>query len=522
MILPQLDDDLFDENPFGKPFTDEDFDALESIVTSTGATFWNSTPQLQKVAWEAFNRDASAWALLLCLIINHMSRLEPHVVLVAKNGKPGVGNVGSELEDSTATSMYAALLGDTGGGKSELFKLANGLIPPEYKISDATAQGIYKEFACTDNSYQEKGINGDPIGEPYRANIYHTHSIVLQATEVDALTAEFDRPGTKTPAALRKLWIGESDGTHVSDQKNRVALRMGTYRFAGIWGVQPEKAAGILADVAGGTPQRWTWAPAEEFRDTVVRTPPPSNTTFPRPAWNIGGNLYSGVGKRDMPDVIGPDTQLPSPIWVHWSPKMHQEIPPLQVIAKEARRKVRKARLAGALTDDMRRTARRVYMDSHIILTRIKAAAGLAFFHGRGGISDLDWELSEYLMKVSLSCLSEAWIAVEDVREEETIKEGEDHGKRMAASDAERASYKQERLKKLAQTLLKRIKDAPHTKTSLLKGWKSGKYRDEATEAFESLIDSGYVETDYKGKLWTVKDGVYIRPDGYSETEFIK
>lgn len=497
-------------NPFGDVLTDDYLDWVESETD-----IWNQSPQLQQVAYVAKSREVSPWGVLLALQVHQMSLIEPNVVLVARNGQPGFG-----LADGKATSMFAAILAATGGGKSDVITIASGLIPPSGVMADGTGQGMAKSFAETKLITEDE--DGNKLENPYYVNRYTAYSLVMHAPEIDDLAAELGREGSKTSGTLRKMWVGEITGSTTGDVSRRVTLRPNTYRFGGIWGIQPSQAAPLLAGAEGGTPQRWTWAPSEDLRDNVQRTTPPPNVSFPVPSWNVGGALYGASGSV-MPRDITYDTILPAPIWVHWSPKMQRDIPRMQQERRDLKQKVRKAKQSGTLTPELESLAKKSMMESHLILTQIKCAVGMAFLHGRCNPSDLDWELAEAQIEVSRRCLAEAWEESTlklygDLRQRGRERGIEQHASRQSIDFQERAD-----VISAADSIWLKLSKMPQAKYQLERG-ASKKQRQFIDEAIELLTDGGGVTNEMgtpkvaaygnDGKYWAVYNGAIIEPEG--------
>lgn len=478
-----------DENPFGPVLTDEWLTDLEDSTN-----IWDQSDILRYIAHTAAERAVSAWGLLLALQVHQMGRIDPTVVLVSRNGKDGMG-----LADAKASSIYAALLAETGGGKSDVIGLASALIQPTHIISDGTGQGIAKAFAETKLVTEDK--QGNKLTEPYYSCRYLTHSVIMHCPEIDDLAAEFGRDGSKTSGTLRRMWVGEITGSQTGDVSRRVTLRPNTYRFGGIWGIQPAQAAPLLEGAAGGTPQRWCWAPAEEFREGLVRTPPAAASVFARPVWHAGsttfgapGNTASGLSTA-LPTEIAADTQLPPPTWIRWSAHMHRDIPLMQERQKEARKAVRAAKNANKLTSAISAEAQRAMMESHLVLTRIKLAAGMAFLHGRTNPDDVDWWAAGLQIEVSRRCLAEAWRESKSAAHGKLMEKGTDRGVEQFASRRSVETMEDRAVVEAAHGLWVKLQNAPLPKYRIMNG-ASKKQRQYIDAALELLTESGTVNSN--------------------------
>lgn len=486
---------MTEKNPFGDPI-DRDF--LDHVETSTD--FWNRKPQLQLIAAVAEREEISPWGLLLALQIHQLSNIMPTVVLVKRSGTKG-----TILSDGTSLNMFGALTAPTGGGKSATFREANNLIRPyQTPISDGTGQGLVKSFAETVKIGKDPDT-GKMLDEPYYVTQYYTHSVVVHAPEINTLNAEFVREGSKTSSMLRSLWVGEIVGSTTGDVTRRVTLIPNTYRIGGLWGVQPVNAAALLAGAEDGTPQRWVWAPAEEFRvgsrSHPRRTPPPPNTEFTLPAFNPGTNVF-GVSGGELPTQVDKNTQMPAPIWVEWSPQMRADIAALRADQQLAKDRDPYA----PMTPEQKELQQRVTMESHMVLARIKMAAGLGFLWGNTSPDDEDWALSEIQMEVSRRELSGAWMRANESKYEQLTDKGTQRGVEMHAANVERDSREYADNKKLADEVWKILAKSPLT-TTALKAKMSSSKRNKLTSVLEILEDQNRYVQGSNGLHWAVKNG---------------
>ena len=245
-----------DANPFGEVIDRNLLDDIEA----TG--FWDTTPQLQLIAERAAQKRVSAWGLLAVCLAHRASHVPPNVVIVERDGSVGTNNV---LSEGTSANGFYGLVARPGGGKSVTFRLGSSLIPPNgMPLPDGTGQGLVK--AISETVKITKDEEGKPLKEPYMVTRFHRHSLTLHAPEVKTLNAEFAREGTKTASILRSMWVGETLGMTNADKERNASIPANMARIIGIWGVQPQNAVAILDQSGDGTPQRFLWAPAEEYR----------------------------------------------------------------------------------------------------------------------------------------------------------------------------------------------------------------------------------------------------------------
>jgi hypothetical protein len=409
-------------NPFGEPTTRA---WLTQIEESTG--FWDSTPQLQRIAHEAARMKVSPWGLLATCQEHQAANVPPCVVLVRKDGTRG-----SSLRSGMSLNGYVGLVAEPGGNKSATFILASELIPPPGSTPpDGTGQGIVKHLAVSET--RTKDEENKPLPKPVELTVYKRWAIMIHAPEVKTLNAEFSRTGTKTDSFLRQLWVGETVGMLNSDKERKLIIHPNMVRVCGAWGVQPENADNILGQAKDGTPQRFTWAPVEEFRNPhPTRTAPPPGTTFPMPVFD------SGAFGTSMPSEIELDNPVfPDPVWVEWSPQMHIDIAAFRAIMAEAKDRDPYAKR----TDEEDEFEKALVMRAHLILVTIKEAVKMGWLHGRANPSDGDWELAKIQMEVSTAELAGVWQECERANREAAKQRGrerfeEDAGRQEAAVTA--------------------------------------------------------------------------------------
>lgn len=486
-------------NPFGDPI-DRDF--LDYVETHTN--FWNRKPQLQLIAHTAEREEISPWGLLLACQIHQLSHISPSVVLVKRSGVTG-----KELHDGTSLNMFGALTAPTGGGKSATFREAMNLIPPKTTpISDGTGQGLTKTFAETVKVTRDD--DNKPIAEPYCITQMFTHSVVLHAPEVNTMNAEFTREGSKTASMLRSLWMGETVGSTTGDISRRITLPANIYRFGGLWGVQPVNATGLLAGADDGTPQRWVWAPAQEFRvgsrTHPPRAVPPNGTAFPQPVFNPGSPNF-GSASDALPTVIDKDTVMPKPTWVLRPPKMDAD---LANIRAEERRVLDRDPYA-QFTPEQRDAQKRVTMESHMTLSRIKMAVALGFLWGHTSPTDDDWELSAIQLEVSRRELAGAWMRANEAQVDILIEKGTQRGVEMHAAENERTNREGQDILDLADEVWRILQAGPKTTTALRAGISSAK-RKRLAQAMGVLTEQGRC-LDNNGMFWAVWRGNVIPAD---------
>lgn len=480
-------------NPFGTPI---DRPWLDDLENSTN--FWNHNAQLQKIAYLAMEKDVSPWGLLMGVQLHRLSHIKPTVVLVQRDGTPDT--LGG-LFGGTSLNMFGGLTADSGGGKSVTFKLASSIMPPVHTpIADGTGQGLIKSIAETEKVSME---DGQKLAEPYYITRFNRHSLVVHAPEIKTLNAEFAREASKTDSMMRSMWSGETVGMTTGDRDRRVTLPANMYRIVGMWGVQPVNATAILAGADDGTPQRWLWAPGEEFRDGIVRINP-GHVDFPFPVFGQVGSNPFGVSGGELPTEFRDGDALPSPTWVHWSPKMMTEVKAMQA----ARKALRNRDPYADLTEAQKDAEKAVTMQSHLTLTRIKLACLLGFLWGHANPTDDDWDLAGVQLQVSMRELAGIWKVANEARRDEIIVKGRERGLEMHAAQGARDTLGDATVEAFSREIWRMLcVEGPMTNRDIRK-WAGGNARQKMVSwAIQVLEDDNLCAKDRNNMYWGLWDG---------------
>lgn len=492
-----------DINPFGGPLTREWLTDLE-----TRTDFWNRKPQLQYIAAFAEREGVSAWGLLLSVMLHRLSHIPPTVVLSKRDG-----SVGTALIGGTSLNLFGSLVGDSGSGKSVIFRAASEIMPPIHRpFSDGTGQGLVKSIAETERHTKDE--DGNPLSEPIYVTRFLRHALVIHAPEIKTLNAEFEREGSKTDSMMRSIWVGETVGMTTGDKERRATLPANMYRICGLWGVQPVNAGAILNGAEDGTPQRWIWAPAEEFRRgkrKPFRTPPPASVHFPMPVFNPGQNPFGTPG-GELPLTLADNDPLPAPIWVTWSPQMHVDVKRL----RDEREALRDRDPYAVVTPELVAAEHRVLMQSHLILTRIKLAAALGMLWGHTSPDDEDWELAGAQLEVSNRELAGVWASTQRHRFEAIVAKGFERGREMHAANRQRTLLDEEDEQSFADHLWQLLRNRPMTNKEI-RAKLSTSRRKGLREAVELLESRGMLAVDAAHMYWALWQGTPLPYDMASQ-----
>ncbi|ORA77589.1 hypothetical protein BST28_17455 [Mycolicibacter kumamotonensis] len=504
-------------NPFGVPLSAKMLDDIERA-----SHIFTASPKLQEIAYTAALERVSAWGMLAVCQMNMATWVDATHVLVKSDGSEG-----KSLESGTSLSTYVALTSLSGGGKSKTFKAAREVVKPFMRpITDGTGQGLIKQFAEVVKITRDE--DGKPLKEPYYVTQYRRHMLLVNSPEVKKLNAEFLREGSQTDAMMRSMWSGETTGNMTSDVNRQTLLIDNTYRIHAAWGVQPENSKGIMDGVADGTPQRFVWAPSLEQR-TKARAPkrviPPPGVTFPKPTWNIGGNVFGGGSEETaLPSEVKDDTVLPDPVWIGYgrAPLMQLELAELQERQDAALATKSNRDEWLALTDEEREELERVITNSHGTLTRIKQAVLFAWLDGRPEPTDMDWVLAKAQMMVSRATAAFAYDEMMDAMERDARKVGEQRGAEMFAANNAKDALEQAHAIVAADTFWNKLSEhGPFPKDKYLRDrWSKRAYYAAGMEYLEKSEQIA-VRPDAHGDpmLWALKDGNFLPADKFARVQ---
>ena len=100
----------------------------------------------------------------------------------------------------------------------------------------------------------------DDDGKPRTVKRQVHHGAFITLDEGQALAEMGSRKGATILPTLRSMWTGGPVGQANASSETRRQLKGGHYCLGFVLGLQPSKAAALLADDNAGTPQRFIWA----------------------------------------------------------------------------------------------------------------------------------------------------------------------------------------------------------------------------------------------------------------------
>jgi hypothetical protein len=308
--------------------------------------FWSQREILTHIRDYARAKRTSPWAMLAAELMHAVARVPPHIVLPAQ-----VGSYGS-------LNLFVALVGASGAGKDAADAAARDAVtfrwsnPHDLPIVPlGTGEGI----AATYRPAGTKPEENNPIT-----------AAIFTASEVDTWAALASRQGSILTAEIRKLWNGQAIGQANAHKDTRRVVAEHSYRACVLFGVQPERAAALLAAADGGMPQRLLWLPTDDLGAPDVPPATPDRRVVKLDNWK---------GCPSNPKLGG---------------KAVLSVPACAVKAIDAHR------LAV-----LRRDPSVDPIDGHALLCRLKVAAALMALEARCAVTEGDWTLAGALMAVS-------------------------------------------------------------------------------------------------------------------------
>lgn len=278
------------------------------------------------------------WSTLGVVLARAVASVEPNVMLPPLIGSPA------------SLNMFIALVGVSGEGKGG----SEGAAREAVVFLDSLGQPTeIDEFPLG---------SGEGIARTFRPSVGSAEATrtraIFSVPEVDTLAALGSRTGSTVMPELRKLFFGEPLGFANAHKDTRSPVPAHSYRASLVVGVQPMRSGMLFRDSDGGTPQRF---------------------------------LFLDVADLDAPDEepVAPDPwEVKMPRW--------ETTGPVRLSVPEAAREVvlrhRRAVLRREGVDPL---------DSHVMLTRLKVAAGLMLLEGRTVVDDDDWTLAGMLLAES-------------------------------------------------------------------------------------------------------------------------
>jgi len=233
------------------------------------ASFWDQSPQLAAVRQAAFSVITSPDAVLACVLCRVAASFPATFT----------------LPNGTSLNYIAALVGESGTGKSVAIRAARRLLPdiganvPELNIG--SGQGIASTYSDQNENETTPAVT----------------SALFCVPEGEQLLKLGKASESITLSTIRSAWSGETLGTANASKERRRNVPADSYRFAMTVGFQPAFAAELLTGVHAGDPQRFL------FVGVTYPDQPDIRPAFPKqfaPLWEqtLTGEVSLNVDKE--------------------------------------------------------------------------------------------------------------------------------------------------------------------------------------------------------------------------------
>lgn len=402
--------------------------------------FWTARPELEHIRLFARARMCSPWAVFGVVAVRVVTATPHWVVLPA--------TIGSHA----SLNLFTALVGPSGGGKGA--------------AESAAADAIH--ITSTEGAEIETATvgSGEGIGHLYAHRergtvVRDKYAVLFTVPEVDNLVALTGRQGSTLLPQLRSAWSGERLGFAYADPKKALPIARHDYRMGLVLGIQPGRAAPILDDADGGTPQRFLWMPVND--PDAPEVPPDT----PEPLELALGGVWEARGGQQDP----------------FSSAAGLVVLPIPDVARDTIIVNRRSRLRGEGEA----------LDGHALQARLKIAAALALLAGRRAMSEEDWDLAGVVMEVSDATRRGVVEYLSTKATQSNRAKGEAEGMR-AVVVADRVA--EESLKRVARRILGRLRGTGEALRSDLRRGVAARDRAHFDEALERLLDAGTVEVE--------------------------
>ena len=392
--------------------------------------FWDARPILRHLHDFARARMVSPWAVL-GITLARLVTATPHQVCLP----PTIGGKAS-------LNQFVGIVGPSGSGKGAAEAVAaEALLLGKHIVSYNVGSGEGIAHGFMHRAKGELKWNDDD------------HAVLFSVPEIDSLAAQGDRRGATLMPQLRSAWTGEALGFGYADPTKRILIPSHEYRLCLVAGIQPARAACLLDDADGGTPQRFLWMPATDPGAPDVAPPEPEPMTWG--GVDLGRFATFGGIRMQVCDV-----------------------------AVDLIKTTHLARVRGQGHG----------LDGHALLARLKVAAALALADSRLEVAEEDWDLSEIIAKKSAAVRGQvvAHLAAQARVSNEAKAEAE--ATRAVRVDERRAD---EAVKRVARKLAARLRsEGDWLPRSALRKAITSADRAWFDEALARLLEAGRVELD--------------------------
>ena len=392
--------------------------------------FWDARPLLRHLHDFARARLVSPWAVL-GITLARIVTATPHQVCLP----PTIGGKAS-------LNQFVGIVGPSGSGKGAAEAVAaEALLLGKSIVSHNVGSGEGIAHGYMHRAKGELKWNDDD------------HAVLFSVPEIDSLAAQGDRRGATLMPQLRSAWTGEGLGFGYADPTKRILIPAHEYRLCLVAGIQPARAACLLDDADGGTPQRFLWMPATDPGAPDVAPPEPQPMTWG--GVDLGRFVTFGGVRMKVCDV-----------------------------AVDLIKTTHLARVRGQGHG----------LDGHALLARLKVAAALALADSRLEVTEEDWDLSEVIARKSAAVRGQVVALLAQRKAEENTARAEAEASRAVRIDERKAD---EAVKRACSVLVRRLRrEGDWLASSSLRKALAGREREHFQAALDRLLDAGQIELD--------------------------
>lgn len=404
-------------------------DSYESIFELENG-FWDSRESLQHIYTASMSRMCAPWAVLANVTARVLTTVRPNTVLPSLVGGKG------------SLNWFAAVSARSGGGKGSASACAADLIKEDVYVRNlGSGEGICQQFYKPGNSKVPPTVH---------------EAIMFEATEIDTMSALADRQGQTTMGVLRAGFSGETIGFSYRNNDHHIDAH--SYRMTLVLSLQPGRARPLLADEAGGTPQRFQWFPGTDSR-----------VSADRPWW---------PGELEVPSFN------------EWLYPRELRVP--QVVEDTIVNERVKAQRGDQHA-----------LDGHALFVREKFAFALALLDNRVEMTEEDWELSGIASEISTR--TRRWVVqeLEHVTDVEAERRGRQFGLQAATSDASRKAFSARREWEIEQKVVEKLAEKGPLKNRDLRNNFHSDDRTWLPKALQNLVDRELISRN-RDNEWTL------------------
>jgi hypothetical protein len=262
-------------------------------------------------------------------------------------------------------SLLVVLLGEPEAGKSAAWAVAAELMPKpsSIKVADdlkyGTGEGWIESLLESQEIPREEGDKGP---KKYK-KVQRLHHALAFIDEGSRLTVPKVRQTSSIPEALRSIFSDQALGESNASAETYRHVDRGQYVFGVGMGLQPIKAADLLAGSDAGDPQRWCWVWSHD------------------PAY-VAGSDWDGRALSWMPQTFEAHFGRQTAIGTGGFVRVLIDVP------ADIEAEVRQHRI------DRLRNGTHDPLQAHVMLLRLKVAEAFALLDQRLDLNAEDWALA--------------------------------------------------------------------------------------------------------------------------------